>query len=95
MKKIRLEVDNLEVESFATADGGGALAGTVHGHYTGDFGDVCTSPQDCPSVRTGHEGCPGCAVSGNLSCVGCPGDTKTCDMGCAATNGMAICIDPY
>jgi hypothetical protein len=94
MKKIRLEIGNLEVESFATGDEGGPSAGTVRGHYTGFRGEVCTSPGDCPSVQTGNEGCPGCAVSGNLSCVGCPSDTASCGESCGATDGGSICLYP-
>ncbi len=89
MRKIRLKVDELEVESFSTAGKSGKPAGTVHGQQ-----EVYTSPQMCPSVETGHDGCYGCPVSGNLSCTGCPRDSWSCVASCGATNGMAICLYP-
>lgn len=33
MKKLALKVEELEVESFRTADADGGERGTVHGHY--------------------------------------------------------------
>jgi hypothetical protein len=93
MAKIRLEMADLTVESFSTAAADRRAAGTVRGlEYTNE---PCTSLRDCPSVYTGHEGCPGCHVSGNLSCVGCPYDTGSCDPSCGATDGGSICLEPY
>jgi hypothetical protein len=90
MRKLRLEVSDLTVETFSPTSGPVNAAGTVHG-ATGD--DVWTSPCVCPSVQTGQEGCM-CQVSGNLSCVGCPSDTESCFQSCAATDGGSICLNP-
>jgi len=43
MKKIRLDLDQLAVESFATDRDGGAEAGTVRGHQFGGSGVGCAS----------------------------------------------------
>lgn len=85
MSKIRLNIEDLAVESFNTAEGEGDGAGTVHGHWF-------TVGLDCRSVQSGAPDCPGCPVSGNASCVWCPGDTNTCYY-CSWTNGDGnICV---
>lgn len=58
MKKIRLDLDTLAVESFETAREGGDLRGTVRGHLaiTPDSGggvsrcDLCTGDPRCMSL---------------------------------------------
>lgn len=86
MRKIRLELDELAVESFATDAGGGAR-GTVEGQS--DY----TNPETVqPSMQTGHEGCPSCPVSGNASCMGtCPQDTFTCYT-CSVVGGAGVLL---
>jgi hypothetical protein len=54
MKKIRLELEQLAVESFATARGRGAEKGTVRGHDSGS--DAYTCEQDCTWGCTSHTG---------------------------------------
>jgi hypothetical protein len=88
MRKIRLELEDLQVESFSTSPAGGA-GGTVEGH---EF----TLPSECPTVQTGQPaGCRGCQNSGNSSCVWCwAPDSGTCDDGCSWTFGDGnACIE--
>jgi hypothetical protein len=69
MRKLTLEIDNLDVQSFDTgADGD---RGTVRGHDTGELEtEWCTGYPDCLS-----EHCPTPADTCNDSC-GC---TDTCE----------------
>jgi hypothetical protein len=53
MRKIRLDIEDLTVESFDTADQEKS-AGTVHGHETEDWG--CNS--EFSNCATCVEGCP-------------------------------------
>jgi hypothetical protein len=52
MRKISLNIDDLAVESFSTADGEGRRKGTVAGHD--DSGESC----DNSNCATCLEGCP-------------------------------------
>ena len=45
MRKLRLDLDNLQVESFA-AESDSKKSGTVQGHTGGVLGDTC-APQGC------------------------------------------------
>ena len=78
MRKIRLEIDDLAVESFDTADGKGKKTGTVHGHSEFTEFDGCNSQ---------YSNCATCEY-------GCPQDTVTCFASCRMTGGNNICIDP-
>lgn len=78
MAKIRLDIDDLTVESFDTADDNVRRKGTVRGH------DFSLNP-DCGSVNSDCATCqPG----------GCPHDTETCFASCGRTNGFDVCIEP-
>jgi hypothetical protein len=78
MRKTRLSLEQLHVESFAT-DVADDNMGTVHGHeFTAKF--------ECPTVWTGQANCLRCQNSGVASCVWCPGDTDTCE-NCSWTDG--------
>ena len=79
MRKIRLSVEDLAVESFRTADGMEKKVGTVHGHAWSEW-------EGC--VISGMSDCATCAG-------GCPRDTMTCFASCRMTNGYQACIDPY
>ena len=80
MRKIRLEIDDLAVESFNTATGEDTKPGTVRGHDYTEF-DGC-------NVSDGVSNCATCDE-------GCPADTHTCFASCRMTNGDQACIDPY
>ncbi|HEX6751008.1 MAG TPA: hypothetical protein VF092_27210 [Longimicrobium sp.] len=79
MRKIRLNVETLAVESFRTADGGETKVGTVRGY------DI-TQLAGCAGSEMSN--CATCLE-------GCPRDTMTCFASCRMTNGYQACIDPY
>lgn len=70
MAKIKLDLEQLEVETFGT-DEAGEPRGTVHG---AEF----TVGLDCRTAQSGNPDCFGCQVSGVASCVWCSPDTGTC-----------------
>jgi hypothetical protein len=78
MRKVKLALEELQVESFAT-DGAGAGDGTVHGR---EF----TVAPDCVTAQSGQPNCLGCQNSGVASCAYCQRETETC-MDCSWTNG--------
>lgn len=87
MKKLRMDLDELRVESFATEHDPAGAEGTVWGH------------QDAMRPKPGTAGCYATKQSCHYSCHGgacsfesCPG---TCPMGgtCHETCGIR-CIDP-
>ncbi|HEU0014430.1 MAG TPA: hypothetical protein VFQ45_12140 [Longimicrobium sp.] len=79
MRKLRLNVDELRVESFDTAAGSGAGRGTVHAaQVQADCCDGCC------------DGC-GCGCSCRGTCWGrqsCPG-YHTCDISCPDSCGVS------
>ena len=81
MRKLRLDLEELVVESFDTADGEETKAGTVHGHGW-------TAWQGC-DISAGSY-CATCGYGGQV----CPQDTLTCFASCLMTNGYAVCIEP-
>src|SRR5688572_26990042 len=89
MKKLRLELDALEVESFDVARTEPST-GTVHGHATAT--QCNTSPdRTCAGYQTcDYKSCDGwCSVGGctdygtcDATCIHC---TQTCETGCEQT----------
>ncbi len=84
MKKIRLDLDRLSVESFATERDGGPGKGTVRGHlsayyelcHAGDTWQVsCTCEPTC-NAQTCHN----CSVA--CPSAGCPGPSALCSPKC-------------
>jgi hypothetical protein len=73
MRKMRLNVDELTVESFNTAPGERQKAGTVRAHDSGTDFDGCVSY---------YSNCATCLE-------GCPADTMTCFGSCRMAGGMA------
>ena len=69
-KKIRLEMEELAVDSFATVDGDAVLRGTVHG-------------RDCSYTRDAQIDCQEHTVSGTMPCL-CisAGPEYSCDTTC-------------
>ena len=62
MRKIRLEIDSLAVESFPIAEVEARSIGTVRAHAVDPI----------PTLHTGYHGCYGCPAT-LLSCAGtCP-----------------------
>lgn len=80
MRKIRLDVDALVVESFGTTDDRNRKAGTVRGHGVTQWGCEISDGSNCAT----------CGYGGQM----CPQDTMTCFASCLMTNGNAACIDP-
>ena len=73
MRKLKLELDNLEVESFETGDEA-RRSGTVRGHDDDDDVETewCTGYPDCGVSRRGCQ-------SPHYSCYPSCGCTQTCD----------------
>lgn len=96
MKKLKLDLDDLTVESFRTADGGSPGAGTVRGHYDEleEFGqqiriDSVVAAYGC-GTDTGTSdfytpvGCVDTTTSDFYTPVGCTGYTG-CQESCGGT----------
>ncbi|HEU0301251.1 MAG TPA: hypothetical protein VFR37_17435 [Longimicrobium sp.] len=58
MKKIRLDLEHLSVDSFATAEAGDADRGTVHGHWS----QMGTCDGRVATCQFGGTCGPGCAT---------------------------------
>ncbi len=69
MRKIRLDMDVLAVETFSPAGQEGKRAGTVQGYQ---------EPLDIPTLDTGIHGCYACPATVLLTCAVCPRDTFAC-----------------
>lgn len=81
MKKIRLDVDTLSVESFATA-AADADEGTVHAHQEASV-DFCPSVNVCASVQI----CvPQQSTARQMS------NYASCVARCECTDGLRACI---
>jgi hypothetical protein len=81
VRKIRLDFEELVVESFVTADGREKTAGTVRGHGT-------NLTLRC-NISDGSY-CATCGYGGQV----CPQDTVTCGASCLMTDGYAACREP-
>ncbi|HLL47579.1 MAG TPA: hypothetical protein VK399_12765 [Longimicrobiaceae bacterium] len=85
MEKLKLDLEDLAVESFATTPEPRAEGGTV-------FGQQCTCYTQCTCP-----GCPTCDASCNGTCGGtceasCNGTCgPTCDVSCYGTCGVGTC----
>jgi hypothetical protein len=92
MRKLKLEINGLRVESFDTAPTGGH-AGTVHAHVTAYY-ELCSGGQTdtCPPTAATCE--PTC---NEATCYTCPPPTGTCPaptgFGAYTCEGFASC-DP-
>jgi hypothetical protein len=95
MDKIRLDVDELRVQSFATAEGD-AKRGTVHAH------DAPTDQVECPTCNAAWDTCwDTCAGSCGGSCDCGSGDCSnncatydcsgTCYWGCYTGGYISLC----
>lgn len=85
MKKLRLRMDDLRVESFATLGGPAQPRGTVRGHEpTVMCSGTCTANPDCTDVFA-CETYGDCTLAG--SCEGTCGNScdVTCQVSCYGT----------
>ncbi|HEX5724520.1 MAG TPA: hypothetical protein VFX98_03590 [Longimicrobiaceae bacterium] len=72
MRKLTLDLEDLTVESFQTADGDDAARGTVHGQ-------AVTVPFSCNNPCTFDSDCGGtCYNSCPETCMSCEGETCWC-----------------
>ena len=76
MRKISLDIDTLQVDSFATVEDGAPREGTVHAHYA-SFPDWCTDTNTQSRTWNGW-GCE--SISGEVACLCDPSwDARRCD----------------
>jgi hypothetical protein len=83
MRKIRLKIDDLSVDSFNTSGGEGKKVGTVRGYDWSEF-EGCSEFDGCNSQ---YSNCATCMY-------GCPQPSVTCFASCLMTGGAGPCIDP-
>lgn len=84
MKKIRLDLDSLKVESFVTSEGGSSADGTVFGMGNTEcdntcegIGYTCDNGNQCGGMSGGCN----YTAAGALTCTGGPGATALCGGG--------------
>jgi hypothetical protein len=75
MEKVRLSLDDLHVQSFATTGAGAAPRGTVRGH------DSVTDPVNCPTADPAWDTCWESCYGSCWSCQG------SCDGSCDCYSG--------
>lgn len=63
MKKLKLEIDDLTVESFAPGEESGVAGGTVHGREMGPTVPSCPSLNLCPTDDCPTPWCPTSATT--------------------------------
>ena len=73
MRKVKLDLDAIQVESFE-ASGGGGTRGTVRGHLCPC---CCCDPCCCTCCDTCQATCPATCpyTCAGDTCISCPGDT--------------------
>jgi hypothetical protein len=76
MRKIRLNLDALAVESFSTTGDREKSPGTVHAHDATILMGCVSGDSDCATCQP----------------FGCPADTQTCFASCGRTNGYQVCF---
>ena len=85
MRKLTLDVDALQVQSFATDEFGPLPYGTVHGHKgnTGLQDTDCSAVDACPSAR----GCSEIAECRPTQGTNCPSAALGCETARGCTPG--------
>ena len=93
MKKLRLRLDDLHVDSFDTRVEGAPLRGTVPAHQA-TRPDVCwTAPDYCASDDAYSECGGSCFDTCAATCPGTCGDNFTCAATCAGYTCPPECFD--
>lgn len=88
MKKLRLQIEQLAVESFVTAQAAGPR-GTVRAHAT-EFGDTCDPAPSCGPETCGNADC--IRQTDNLNLCGGGGGSVGCTMnGCPSGTVLLSC----
>jgi hypothetical protein len=78
MRKIKLDVDTLRVESFDTAEQDAEQRGTVRGNFT-RYGGTCVQTQCGAQCPSGPNPCEGSyAFTDGIAVCPCGGDTGAC-----------------
>lgn len=78
MRKIRLDADDLQVESFQVVDGGAGAATVLgYGNHPGETGAV--GVDSCDSVICGNSHCAGPNNPANTCIDSCGSDPCACD----------------
>jgi hypothetical protein len=85
MKKIKLDLDTLQVDSFKTTDAPKEKSGTVFGHAT----LVCTEQFTCTSCANSNESCG--SASCGATCGGICGDQTYAMYTCYAPQSCNYC----
>ena len=86
MKKLKLRLENLAVESFVTAAPAGPR-GTVRAHAT-ELGPSCDPGRTCGPETCGDLYC----IRHTDNVVVCGGGTAGCSVGCTPPTGVLSCI---
>lgn len=93
MSKLKLQLDDLAVDSFTTSEAAGRL-GTVQAHNNNTWaGQTCGAEFTCGPETCGHRYCVlgtdpvNCAGTGPASCAGCGPATVGCP-----TGGALSCV---
>jgi hypothetical protein len=93
MRKLKLDLEQLAVDSFETTGGAGPRAGTVPG-FAAIGGDVVVMPADTFKQSCMIDFCADSWQSGCLTCAGtCGQDTcqDTCKASCYSCFGQETC----
>ncbi|HEU0012722.1 MAG TPA: hypothetical protein VFQ45_03525 [Longimicrobium sp.] len=103
MRKLKLDLEALQVDSFSTAADGEAMDGTVHGHATWPVGGctIVVQPGPPPHKKTLVPFCPptyGHTCGGDFTCLAteCEGSClpgHTCHPA-ACNNSFVVCPAP-
>ncbi len=79
MKKLKLNLEDLKVESFETSSKS-INKGTVHGNGDTVVDRTCEEYHTCGGQNScDPTNCPGCHVTNYTQCGTCPTDNPTCD----------------
>jgi len=96
MKKIRLDLDTLSVESFDTRAGGDAADGTVFGHIPPEtYAKYCSDGQTCEATGCFGTAATDCGTCGASACGTCATNCGTCATACGTCDTYCGTCDPY
>lgn len=96
MRKLRLDMDDLRVESFETSAGESG-AGTVRGHELTVNRVTDRTSTSCGQVicdRQTVQTCVSCGDGCSVTCFTCPGQATLCDFTCEGEASCAtVCVE--
>ncbi|HEU4882963.1 MAG TPA: hypothetical protein VFT45_11970 [Longimicrobium sp.] len=94
MRKLKLDVDQLTVDSFDTKASDGARAGTVQGFAPPTFWESCNGSCDytCGTCNASCASCVSCYnTCGNTCGPSCYGTCQTCLTNCQQESCVYVC----